>query len=68
MTAVLDERWGPDEQALADGLRGLLEKSCDSTAVRAAEDDPAGSSAAVDAALDGFGLWDLPADPALLAA
>lgn len=65
---MLDERWGPVEQELADGLRGLLAKVCDRGAVRAAEGEPDGRSAAVEGALADFGLWDLPPEPGLLAA
>ena len=65
---MLDERWGADEQALAEALRGLLDKICDGPAVRAAEADPEGRSAPVEAALAAFGLWDLPPEPGLLAA
>lgn len=65
---MLDERWGDDEQALADGLGGLLGKVCDPGAVREAEDQPDGRLARLEAQLDAFGLWALPPDPGLLAA
>ena len=64
---MLDERWGDDEQELADGLRGLLEKHCDSPAVRAAEAGD-GRDLDLEQRLAEFGLWDLPPDPGLLAA
>jgi len=65
---VLDERWGDEEQELGDGLRGLLEKHCDTTVVRAAEASDDGRQREVDEQLDAFGLWELPCDPGLLAA
>lgn len=65
---MLDERWGPEEQELVDALRGLLEKRCDASVVRAAEADPTGRSRALEQALDAFGLWDLPPESGLLAA
>ena len=43
-----------------DGLRGLLQKSCDPSVVRAAEEAADGRSPDLEKALDGFGLWDLP--------
>jgi alkylation response protein AidB-like acyl-CoA dehydrogenase len=65
---MLDERWGEEEQELADGLRGLLEKHCDGAVVREAEAAPDARHHELEARLVDFGLWELPADPGLLAA
>lgn len=65
---MLDERWSEEEVAVVEGLRTVLQKACDSAAVRAAEAAADGRSADLEAALDGFGLWELPARPGVLAA
>jgi hypothetical protein len=65
---MLDERWGDEEHDLATGLRGLLEKHCDSAVVRDAEAAADGRHAELEGRLADFGLWELPPDPGMLAA
>ncbi len=65
---MLDERWGEDERELAGGLRAVLEKECPPAVVREAEAAVDGRAPALERVLDEFGLGELPAEPALLAA
>jgi hypothetical protein len=65
---VLDERWGPAEAELAEGVAALLEKECALAVVRDAEAAADGRHPALEAHLDAFGLGDLPPEPGLLAA
>ncbi len=67
---MLDERWGEAESLLAEGLRGLLDRACPTSVVRAAEAGVDGRSPELEAALEGFGLDELAdvAEPGQLAA
>lgn len=65
---MLDERWGETEGAVADALRALLAKECTAATVREAEAAPDGRAPRLEHLLTTFGLDDLPADPAVLAA
>jgi hypothetical protein len=65
---VLDERWGPAEAELAEGLAHLLDKECTPAVVREAEAAADGRHPGLEAALSAFGLSDLPPAPGLLAA
>jgi hypothetical protein len=64
---MLDERWSPEARELAEALRGLLNTRCTSGVVREAEADELGQSEELSRHLDDFGLWELPAEPELLA-
>ena len=65
---MLDERWSEEEAAVADGLRGLLQKTCDAAVVRGAEAAADGRSPELETALREFGLWDLPNQAGVLTA
>lgn len=67
---MFDERWPEEAEELAHALGDILAKECTTEALRTAEAGEAenyGRIDRLDAALDEFGLWDLPADPYLLA-
>jgi hypothetical protein len=64
---VLDERWSDDGRELAGSLRKLLGEQCAPSVVREAEENPDSRHPHVERLLEGFGLWELPDDPELLA-
>jgi hypothetical protein len=64
---MLDERWNPDVEEIADALAKLLAVESSTEKVRAAEGDCAGIDPALDAHLKAFGLDQLEGDPELFA-
>lgn len=62
---MIDDRWSDDAEELAAALRRILAKHADPARVRAAEYGD-GTDSELAAALAGFGLWDLGAEPELL--
>lgn len=60
---MLDERWDDELLPLAEGLRKVLGRECTPDHVRAFEGGT--STDGLEAALAGFGLWELPDDAAV---
>jgi hypothetical protein len=63
----MDERWTDEAQEIGAALRDLLEGECPRTRVRKAEASTDGRDHALETALEAFGLWEAPNDPAVLA-
>lgn len=69
---MFDERWPAEAEELAHALEAVLVKYCTPDVLRALDSAPdmsaddEGRLAQLQEALDGFGLWDLPAEPYLL--
>ena len=67
---MFDERWPQEAEELADALAAVLAKYCPPDALRGldgGESEAAGFVEQLDQAVRDFGLWELPADPYLLA-
>ena len=64
---MLDERWNPDVEEIADALARMLAAESSTEKVRAAEEAHAGIDPALEAQLTGFGLDQLEGDPELFA-
>lgn len=64
---MIDERWDPDVEEVADALARMLSAESPSAEVRAAERDHDGASPAIEARIAAFGLDQLAGSPALFA-
>jgi Acyl-CoA dehydrogenase, C-terminal domain len=64
---VIDERWSEDADELGAALADLLTKLDGRRRARTAEAAADGRDTELEKALEDFGLWELPAEPELLA-
>lgn len=64
---MIDERWDPEVEEIAQALARMLSVECTSAAVRSAEADHGGASPGIGALVDAFGLEQLEGSPALFA-